>query len=134
MSPSLKRVVSTFNWKDSYRCLHPNEKSFSRYYSTDRFSEGASRIDRSYHWGDLVTEEAKYISIAFSDHLAMTVSYCLPDPVTRAFTPRSRPQFRVKPDVVVDPIFQARLRESMTEWEQVLKYGVSIVKWVGESV
>ena len=47
ISPSLKRLVKTFRWSDSFRLLHPSSKIFSRYYSTDRY-EGASRIDRCY--------------------------------------------------------------------------------------
>ena len=97
----MKRLVSTFNWKDSFRILHPDIKTYSRYYSHDRTGVGASRIDRCYHWGDLVVKDAKYISLAFSDHLGMVVSFSLPDKMTKILSPKSRPFFRTSPDVVV---------------------------------
>ena len=31
ISPSLKKLEKTFSWEDSYRILHLNSKSFSRY-------------------------------------------------------------------------------------------------------
>ena len=48
VSPSLKRLVKTFNWSDSFRSLHPKSKSYSRYYKTDKV-QGSSRIDRCFH-------------------------------------------------------------------------------------
>ena len=76
ISPSLKRLIKTFKWSDSFRSLHPHSKVFSRYYSTER-GEGASRIDRGYHWGDLNVVQSKYIGLAFSDHLAFVTSLSL---------------------------------------------------------
>jgi exonuclease III len=67
MSPSLKRVIQTFNFKDSYHCLYPTQKAFSRYYNING-QDGATRIDRSYNWGDVSTVSAWYESVAFSDH------------------------------------------------------------------
>ena len=46
MSPSLKRTIKTFSWKDSFRVLHPKDKIFSRYYEHNKYGEGATRIDR----------------------------------------------------------------------------------------
>ena len=68
MSPSFKNLVNAFAWKDSYRYLHPKAKQYSRYYINDHQGEGASRIDRSYHWGSLEVQQAEYLSISFSDH------------------------------------------------------------------
>ena len=53
MSPSLKRLISTFSLVDSYRSLYPDTVSYSRYYTRGGGEVGASRIDRSYHWGKL---------------------------------------------------------------------------------
>ena len=71
-SPCLKRVVNLFNMTDSFRYLHPGDEVFSRYYGRAG-QEGATRIDRSYHWGEVRPVEAKYQSVAFSDHLAYIV-------------------------------------------------------------
>ena len=50
ISPCLKRVVNTFSWSDTYRCLYPDSMCFSHLYSNDRHGNGATRIDRSYVW------------------------------------------------------------------------------------
>ena len=129
ISPSMKRLVSTFTWKDSFRILHPDIKTYSRYYHHDRTGVGASRIDRCYHWGELVVGEAKYISLAFSDHLGMVVSFTLPDKMTKILSPTSRPFFRTSPDVVVDKQFRDRFRTKMGEWLEVKDHGVDVLIW-----
>ena len=53
MSPSLKKLVKTFSWEDSYRILYPNSQSFSRYYDNVTHGDGATRIDRNYQYGDI---------------------------------------------------------------------------------
>ena len=125
----MKRLVSVFNWKDSFRILHPDAREFSRYYSHDRTGLGASRIDRCYHWGDLAVTEAKYTSLAFSDHLGMILSFCLPDQMTKLLSPKSRPFFRTSPEVVVDEQFRAKLKTSMAEWQEVRSHGVDTLIW-----
>ena len=50
MSKCLQRLVKLNNWNDSFRSLYPNKLEYSRYYSNSR-AEGASRIDRCYHFG-----------------------------------------------------------------------------------
>ena len=135
MSPSLRRLVSTFSWVDSYRALHPTTRSYSRYYDSDRYGEGASRIDRSYHWGNITVLEADYYSLAFSDHMAQVTRYQLPAAMARLFSPRSRSTFKVKPEVAKDDIFKVRLREKMmTDWQPVRDYGVDVLVWWEELV
>ena len=65
MSRCLERLVAVKDWKDSFRDLHPKSQEYSRYYSNSR-AEGASRIDRCYHHGELRFKSAKYIPLAFS--------------------------------------------------------------------
>ena len=129
MSPSLKRLVSTFHWKDSFRVLHPQAKEFSRYYNHDKSGPGASRIDRCYQWGPLKVINTKYTSLAFSDHLGMIVTLSLPDQMTKLLSPRTRPLFRTSPDVVVDDIFRESLETSMKKWKEVRSHGVDILIW-----
>ena len=59
MSPSFKRVVRSFSLVDSFRALHPKDLQFSRYYSSTR-GDGASRIDRCYHFGNIKVNSASY--------------------------------------------------------------------------
>ena len=123
ISPSLKRLIKTFSWQDSFRGIYPTEKIFSRYYDSERFGEGATRIDRSCHYGSLIVSDAKYISLAFSDHMALIVSLKLPDNLTKIISPKSCPLFKIKPDVVQDKLFKARLEESMKA------LGVPVLNW-----
>ena len=93
MSPTFQRVVRTFKWLDSYRELHPNVKQFSRYYGNSR-GEGATCIDRSYHYGDITVKQALYLPLAFSDHHAHVVTVELPDPFARLKCPRPKPSLQ----------------------------------------
>ena len=129
ISPGLKRLVKTFAWHDSFRKLFPNSKVFSRYYGSERFGDGASRIDRDYHYGSMEVIEAKYISLAFSDHMAFKISIKLPENFARILSPKNRPLFKTKPEVIHDSIFQDRLRESMVLWMEVKSLGVPVLNW-----
>ena len=129
MSPCLKRVVNTFSWKDVFRALHPEERVFSRYYGNDRAGFGATRIDRCYVFGSLQPWSAQYISVAFSDHLSHIVTVKLPATLSKAVSPKSRLLFKTRPEIVKDPIFKARLSQSMEEWNQVKQFGVPVLTW-----
>ena len=61
MSPSLKRMVNVFGMTDSFRSLHPHDSVFSRYYSSEEYGEGATRTDRTYHFGDVEVKKAQYM-------------------------------------------------------------------------
>ena len=128
VSPSMKRLVKTFKWSDSFRTLHPNSRTYSRYYKTDRI-DGASRIDRCYHWGEMTTIESKYISLAFSDHFGFVTTFSLPSNMAKILSPRSRPFFKTKPEVVLDKKFREELEGKMADWLEVKNQGVDILIW-----
>mgnify|MGYP006061736031 CR=1 FL=1 len=117
MSPSLLALVSAFGWTDSFRHLHPAATTYSRYYSMERFGDGATRIDRCYHWGGVRVVSATYHSIAFSDHMAQLLVYELPGTMDRILAPRSRPLFKVHPSVVSDTEFRGRMAAAMADWQ-----------------
>ena len=129
MSPSLKRLVKNFSWKDSFRAMHPKSEIFSRYYDHHRFGEGATRLDRQYYWGNMVIVEAKYVPVAFSDHLTLIIKIKLPEQSSRILCPKSKPQFKAKPAVVRDQIFYQRLKQSFSLWSEVRKSGLEIMSW-----
>ena len=52
-SKCLKRLIKTFNWTDSFRQHYPDSLQFSRYYDNSVHGEGASRLDRNYHFGNI---------------------------------------------------------------------------------
>ena len=125
MSPSCRNLVNAFSWIDSFCRLHPNSTQFSRYQNTD--ADGATRIDRSYQWGDIIANENQYHSISFSDHLCLRVSYSLPHELDRHLAPNSKPSYKIPPSVVRDNIFKARLKSSMQEWLRVKKAGADLM-------
>ena len=118
-SNSLKRLIKTFSWIDSFRQLHPNATEFSRYYDNSVHGEGASRLDRMYHYGNLVVLQARYVGIAFSDHFALIVKLKVPENLSKSVSPKSKPMFKSKQNVIKDPIFQTRLKESFLQWQAV---------------
>ena len=118
MSPSLSRLVRAFGWVDSFRYLNPKSLTYSRYHEA-RGVTGASRIDRQYHWGEIIPTMAEYSPIAFSDHLTHTVKVKVPNPSARMFSPKTRPQFKIREEVARDTNFQEWVRESMQEWESI---------------
>ena len=127
LSPTCKLLVNSFTWSDSYRTLHPRAEQFSRYQSAN--SEGATRIDRAYHWGEIKVTEAAYYSISFSDHLILKISYILPHDLDRHLTPQTKPSLKIPPGVVKDDIFQTRLKTSMAEWLRVKASGANVITW-----
>ena len=128
MSPTFKRLVKSFKWIDSFRTLHPSTVQFSRYYSNTR-GEGATRIDRCYHYGEISISNATYLPLAFSDHHAHVVTVILPDPFARLICPESWPSFRIKAEVVQDEVFKNRLAEAMTGWKVVRTFGLDVLQW-----
>ena len=128
ISPSLTRLVNVFGWKDSFRYLHPHSLTFSRYYEV-RGHQGASRIDRQYHWGEVCPSSAEYSPIAFSDHLAHTIRLQVPDPFARMCCPKSRPKFQIREEVARDKDFQEWVGESMQEWDEVREQGLPVLLW-----
>ena len=130
MSPSLKRLMKVFNWTDSFRHVFPNTQSFSRYYDNDRFGEGATRIDRIYHFGDMAVKEAQYVGVAFSDHMGHIVKFSIPGNFGKLISPKSRPLFKANPDIVRDPVFKTRLQENITQISEVrVNLNLDILSW-----
>ena len=114
--------------KDSFRSIHPSAVQFSRYYGNTR-GEGASRIDRCYHYGDITIRSATYLPLAFSDHHAHVVEVVLPNPFARLVCPKGSYSFRIKAEVVNDGEFQERLKEAMEGWQRVRSFGLDVLVW-----
>ena len=130
MSWCLERLVKLKEWQDSYRSLHSTAETYSRYYVNTR-AEGASRIDRCYHFGRLKVKEAKYLPLAFSDHFAHVVQFILPDQLSKILSPKSRPSFRLRAEVLRDSVFKYRLEESMKCWQIVRQFQSEDSKEIG---
>ena len=128
MSNCLKRVVKAFSMKDSYRTLYPKVKAFSRYYADTR-GQGATRIDRQYHFGNLTIKEAKYLPLSFSDHHSFVVTISLPNSLSRIICPKARSSYRLSDEVIYDPEFQESLALKMLEWQDIRAFGMDTLHW-----
>ena len=128
MSPCLARLLETFSHSDCYRSLYPDSAVFSRFYSGTGAAVCGSRIDRCYSWGEIEIQEAEYISLAFSDHLAHIISISLPD-IRNLQTPQNRPHFKTSPEVVNDKIFGERLKLEFELWKSVRDRGLPTLVW-----
>ena len=128
MSNCLKRVLKTFELKDSFRSLYPKTEAFSRYCGDSR-GHGASRIDRQYHYGNISVHEARYLPLAFSDHHSLVVTICLPDPLSKLICPKSQQPFRLRDEVINDNLFQQSLSEAMVSWKNVRAFGMDTLPW-----
>ena len=130
ISPSLKRLCKAFSWTDSFRKLFPLSQCFSRYYDSDRFGEGATRIDRTYHYGDIIVKEAQYVGAAFSDHLSLVTKFAVSGKFDRLMSPKSRPLFKANPDIVKDQIFKDRLQALFIQLREVkVNLNLDILTW-----
>ena len=129
VSPSCRNLVRAFSWCDSFRKMYPRAPTYSRHSDHPHHGSGASRIDRSYHWGNLEVREAEYKSISFSDHFCLTINYGLPYNLSRHIAPKTRPAFKISPLVVNDETFKARLELSMIEWLSVKDNGAEVLLW-----
>ena len=121
--------MKNFHWSDSFRSLHPKSLTFSRYYDHSKYGEGATRIDRQYYWGNIEIIEVKYVGVAFSDHQAYVVKIKIPGISSKLLSPKSRPQFKAKPEVVKDHIFYQRLQISFSSWLEVKQAGLDLLSW-----
>ena len=72
---------------------------------------------------------SEYTPIAFSDHLAYNVSVRVPDPLVRLLSPRSRPLFKIRPEVAQDQEFKLQVGEAMDRWENIRKAGLPVMSW-----
>ena len=129
MSPSLAKLVRTYEMTDCFRNLHNSAPVFSHFYHTQQAGKGATRIDRSYFWGRMKVRSAKYEPVAFSDHMAHIITLDLPSHLARIVSPRARPLIKVRPEVIGDEVFQQNLYEAMEDWKLVRDRGLDTLKW-----
>ena len=121
MSPNLKKLIPALAWTDTFRCLHPHLKTFSHFYNRNsadgQLSQGASRLDRSYSWGQTRVHSSNYTSVAFSDHLAHVVELSNSEMNhTIDDSPSYKPSFKISAEVTEDETFQSTLLDLVTEY------------------
>ena len=63
--------------------------------------------------------------LPFSDHICHLVTFEVSEPLSRSLMPRSRPIFKIKPDVIKDKIFQDRVTAASINWTDLKSKGLS---------
>ena len=123
---NLEELIRSFSMRDSYRQLHPRGNEFSRYAQGGIEGPSKSRIDRCYDYGKALRPiRAQYMHLPFSDHLCHLVTFEVSEPLSRSLMPRSRPIFKIKPDVIKDKIFQDRVTAASINWTDLKSKGLS---------
>ena len=51
--------------------------------------------------------------VAFSDHFAHVVEFLVPDNLSSIMSPKCRPSYRIRAEVIKDQVFKERLAASM---------------------
>ena len=112
-SPSLKRLIQTFDMKDDFRKIHGKSRVFSRYYTKQATVDGATRLDRIYSTKNLVAKTARYVPAAISDLLLFEVTYDIHQTLKMCKIPKPKLPFKIRPGVIEDIKFQTIIREKM---------------------
>ena len=73
--------------------------------------------------------DAKYLTLAFSDHHGLVVTISLPDPLSKIICPKGAQSFRLRDEVILDSQFQQNLSEAMVGWSNVKQYGMDTLPW-----
>ena len=128
MSKCFKKLVKLYDLSDAFRKLYPNKKQYSRYYIW-KGASGATRIDRCYSWGNLDADEANYLTLSFSDHLAHVVQYQLSHEMCQKENPRKRAIYKIKHWLVKDIIFQDRIRKEFESWMEMKDHFSALNLW-----
>ena len=103
MSKCLAKLIKLYGLRNTFRALYPHSRQYSRY-CIAKGVQGATRIDRCYTWGDLGIEEAVYVPISFSDHLAHIVTFKSQIKVSKK-DPRNKMIYKIKDNFVDDQNF-----------------------------
>ena len=129
ISPSLKRLVNTFGMKDDFRTVNGDQRIFSRYYTKQASTDGATRLDRVYS-SKMFPVRAKYLPAAISDHMLHEVVYKLIDPMDLLQVPKRKIPFKISPQVIENIDFQNEIRKEMIVWNEICeKFNHYILDW-----
>ena len=124
MSPNLARLSKTFKWSDSFKVKVPDVSCYSHYYK-----QGATRIDREYHWGEIVIKKAEYIPLAFSDHLGLLTEIEVPFIIERSCQIYGSSSFKIRNNVACDSFFKTSVASSMIKWKEMKEFGLDTLTW-----
>ena len=127
VSKCLRKLIDLYQVSDVFRTLYPHSLQFSRYY-TWKGVKGATRLDRIYSWGECSIEEAEYVGLSFSDHLAhiTRIEYSKANNVE--VNPKKRNIYKIKHYLASDEVFLKSVRNEFPTWVDV-KHNYTPVTW-----
>ena len=64
-----------------------------------------------------------------TEYRALQLKIKIPGISSKLLSPKSRPQFKAKPEVVIDHIFYQRLQISFSNWLEVKQAGLDLLSW-----
>ena len=95
----------------------PVFEAFSHYYN-----QGATRIDRQYHWGEISIKKSEYIPVAFSDHLGLFTEVTVPFSISRQCRKGGKNSFKIRNNVACDQTFKQSLAAEIVKWSEIRDY------------
>ena len=93
------------------------------------YSQGATRIDRQYYWGDVSVSKSLYVPAAFSDHFGLLTEVTVPFKVSRQNSGGGCSRFKIKNEVACDHIFKASVATEMQKWKELRDSDLDILTW-----
>ena len=131
ISSNLKRIIPLLKWRDTFRTLHPKKVTYSHFYSRQMsatgLTKGASRLDRSYSWGQVNILSSEYAGAPFSDHMMHIVKVEFDSSILPA-EPIYKPYFKINPEIAKDDEFKAKVKEISEGWLKS-KYLIPLLQW-----
>jgi hypothetical protein len=57
------------------------------------------------------------------------VKLSLPDPILKILSPKARPFFKTKPEIIRDRQFKVQLQVAMLKWQEFRQAGLQVLDW-----
>ena len=130
MSPSLKRLVNVFGFRDTFRYIEPNTRQYSRCYSKQSITEGATRLDRIYISNKLEPTFKRHNTISILDHLSFEVKFNINEDLQKLLAPKPKISFKIKQKIIDSEDFQETIAEKLSLWKIYLQSTI-ITKLIG---
>ena len=133
ISNNLVRIVKMKKMTDTYRSLYPKVRSYSFFYTwkgkNDELRTGASRLDRSYTIGNIITKKSSYVTTSFSDHHLHLLEVASNVELTNKDTsPSFKPYFKMAPVHFPNQDYRELIKTTIREWE-ALKTTMELTEW-----
>ena len=122
ISNNLVKIIKVKKMIDTYRSLHPRVRSYSHFYSwkgkNGELKSGASRLDRSYIIGNIITKKSSYVTTSFSDHHLHLLEIASDEElINKDRSPSFKPYFKMAPAHFLNHDYRELIKITIREWE-----------------